>query len=150
MLSTLRMTTSTPTRVSQIFLDIALDMSLEQIVDFPTRGGNLLDLGFTSHLPHKVRFKTLPPVGLKSGHNVVLLGASLQAVRATPVKRKMYLWKKADSDSIKITLSDYSKLFRADKFSSVEDMWQNFRTAKMTTMEKRVPSKMSSSKHTHP
>ena len=147
---TIKNTNQYPLQVSQTFLDIALDMSLEQIVDFPTRGDNQLDLVFTSHPSHKVRCKPLPPIGLKSDHDVVLLDTSLQAVRAKPVKRKIYLWKKADTEGITTTLSNYSKGFRAEAFSSVEDMWQNLKTAITTTMEKFVPSKMSSSKHTHP
>ena len=97
---TIKNTNQYPLQVSQTFLDIALDMSLEQIVDFPTRGDNQLDLVFTSHPSHKVRCKPLPPIGLKSDHDVVLLDTSLQAVRAKPVKRKIYLWKKADTEGI--------------------------------------------------
>ena len=133
---TIKNTNQYPLRVSQTFLDIALDMSLEQIVDFPTRGDNQLDLVFTSHPSHKVRCKPLPPIGLKSDHDVVLLDTSLQAVRAKPVKRKIYLWKKADTEGITTTLSNYSKVFQAEAFSSVEDMWQNLKTAITTTMEK--------------
>ena len=84
---TIKNTNQYPPRVSQTFLD----MSLEQIVDFPTRGDNQLDLVFTSHPSHKVRCKPLPPIGLKSDHDVVLLDTSLQVVRAKPVKRKIYL-----------------------------------------------------------
>ena len=57
---------------------------------------------------------------------------------------------RADTEGITTTLSNYSKAFRAEAFSSVEDMWQNLKTALTTTMEKFVPSKMSSSEHTHP
>ena len=64
--------------------------------------------------------------------------------------RSIYLWKKADTEGITTTLSNYSKAFRAEAFFSVEGMWQNLKTAITTTMEKFVPSKMSSSKHTHP
>ena len=74
----------------------------------------------------------------------------LSRLFAQPVKCKKYLWKKADTESITTTLSNYSKAFRAEAFSSVEDIWQNLKTAITTTMEKFVPSKMSSSKHTHP
>ena len=119
-------------------------------MDFSTRGDNQLDLVITSYPSHKVRCKPLPPIGLKSDHDVFLLDTSLQAVRAKPVKRTIYLWKKADTKGITTTLSNYSKAFRAEAFSSVEDMWQNLKTAITTTMEKFVPSKMSSSKHTHP
>ena len=79
---TIKNTNQYPLRVSQTFLDIALDMSLEQIVDFPTRGDNQLDLVFTSHPSHKVCCKPLPPIGLKSDHDIVLQDTSLQAVNS--------------------------------------------------------------------
>ena len=139
-----------PIKVSQTFMDIGLGMCLEQIVDFPTRGDNTLDLIFTSHPSHKIRCKPLLPTGLKSGHDIVLLDTSLQAVRATPVKRKIYLWKKADTENIKTTRTDYCRTFPAERFASVEDMWQNLKSALTNnTMEKFVPSKISSSKYTH-
>ncbi|MEW8548082.1 MAG: reverse transcriptase family protein, partial [Candidatus Thiodiazotropha sp.] len=99
---------------------------------------------------HKIRCKPLPPIGLRSDHDVVLYDTSLQAVRAKPVKRKIYLWKQADTANIRTTLSNYSNSFQADAFDCVEDMWQSFKTALISTMEKFVPSKMSSSRHTHP
>jgi hypothetical protein len=36
-------------KVNQTYLDLAAEHSLEQMVDFPTRGDNTLDLVFTSH-----------------------------------------------------------------------------------------------------
>ena len=117
MLSTLRMTTSTQYELARY------SWILPWICPyFPTIGDNLLDLVFTSHPSHKVRCKPLPPVGLKSDHDMVLLETSLQAVRAKPVKCKIYLWKKADTDSIKNSLFYYSKLFIADKLSSVNPL----------------------------
>ena len=41
--------TQYPSRISQAFLDIVSDNSLEQMVDFPTRKDKTLDLLFTSH-----------------------------------------------------------------------------------------------------
>lgn len=58
-------------RDSQTVLDIALDLGLE-MVDFPTRQENTLDLILTSHPGFKLRFNPLPPLGLKSDHEIVL------------------------------------------------------------------------------
>ena len=47
-------------------------MSLEQMADFPTRQVNSLDLIFTSHPSFTIRCKPMPPIGLKSDHDIVL------------------------------------------------------------------------------
>ena len=41
--------TQYPSRLNKTFLDIVADNSLEQIIDFPTRKDNTLDLILTSH-----------------------------------------------------------------------------------------------------
>jgi hypothetical protein len=48
---------------NQTYLDIASDNGLEQIVDFPTRNENTLDLIFTSHPSYKQRCKPIPAIG---------------------------------------------------------------------------------------
>ena len=55
--------TQYPTRVSQAFLDIVADYSLEQMVDFPTRKDKTLDLLFTSHPSYVEKCKPLPSIG---------------------------------------------------------------------------------------
>ena len=135
---TIKNTNQSPLQVSKTFLDIALDIFLQQIVEFSTVS------------PQVIPRTPLPLIRLKSDHDVVLLDISLQVVRAKPFECKIYLWKKTDTERITPTLSNYSKAFRAEAFSSVENMWQNLKTAITTSMEKFVPSKMSSSKHTHP
>ena len=67
--------TQYPSRVSQAFLDIVSDNSLEQMVDFPTRKDKTLDLLFTSHPSHVEKCKPLPSIG-NSDHDIVLLDTS--------------------------------------------------------------------------
>ena len=119
-------------------------------MDFPARDDSTLDLILTSHPSHKILCKSLPPTGLRSGHDVVLYDTSLQAVRAKPVKRKIYLWKRADTVNIKLSLSNNSKSFKAETFNCVEDMWQNFNATIDSTMEKFVIFNMYSFSHAHP
>ena len=98
-------------------------------MDFPSREDHTLVLIFTSHSSHKIRCKPLPPIGLQSDHDVVIYDTSLQAVRTKPVKRKICLWKQADTPNIKTTLSNNSNPFLTGTFDSIEDMWQNFKIA---------------------
>jgi hypothetical protein len=48
---------------NQTFLEIVADNGLEQIVDFPTRKDNTLDLTLLSHPAYKLRCKPLPSIG---------------------------------------------------------------------------------------
>lgn len=79
---------SYPHRVSQNFLDLAHDLSLEQMVDFPTRYENTLDLVLTSHPAFMTCCKPLPPIG---DHDIVLYDSSHQVVRTRPPRRKILL-----------------------------------------------------------
>ena len=47
-----------------------MELGLEQLVDFPTRLENTLDLIFTSHPSFKIRCKPLPPIGQKSDRDI--------------------------------------------------------------------------------
>ena len=102
-----------PRRVSKTYLDVASDLGLEQMVDFPTRGDNTLDLIFTSHPSYQERCKPLPPISAKSDHDIVLFDSAHQPVRARPKRRTIYLWKKADTEGIVKFLTAYSEFFSA-------------------------------------
>ena len=77
-----------PQRVNQLFLDLSHNLGLEQIVDFPTRQDNTLDLVFTSHPAFKLRCKSLPPSGKKGNHDIVLDDCSHKVVRSKTPRRK--------------------------------------------------------------
>ena len=83
-----------PHCVSETFLDIALDLNLEQV--------------FMSHPSYKVRNKPLPPVGYKRDYDVVLLETAYRPHRARVPRRKLYLWRKADTQGIKQHLQSFS------------------------------------------
>ena len=142
--------TSYPQRVSQTFLDITMELGLEQLVDFPTRLENTLDLIFTSHPSFKIRCKPLPPIGQKSDHDIVLLDTAHQPLRARLPRRKIFLWKRADAEKIKQHLKEFSHSFIKETSQSVECMWTLFKSAITSAVEKHVPTKMSSTRQTHP
>ncbi|CAC5410107.1 unnamed protein product [Mytilus coruscus] len=89
-----------PIRTNQTFLEIVADNGLEQIVHFTTRKDNTLDLILTSHPAFKLRCKPLPSIG-NSDHDIVLLDLACKPFKPKPLRRKIYLWKKAEIHKIK-------------------------------------------------
>ena len=139
-----------PHRVSKTFLDIAKDLNLEQVVFFPTRLQNTLDLVFMYHPTFKIRYKPLPPIGLKSDHAMVLLDTSILPVRNRLPRRRIYIWKKANVDCIRSHFQTFADRFCTTSAQSVEDIWTPFKSAKSSAVSQHVPSKMSSTRQTHP
>jgi len=74
-------------------LDILLYHSLSQIVTFPTRQQNTLDIFITNH-PTPVKSCTSIP-GI-SNHDTVCIESEIFARIQKSVPRKIYLWKKAN------------------------------------------------------
>ena len=58
--------------------------------------------------------------------------------------------KNANVPGIKEHLQDFSRTFCSTTNQSVEQMWASFKSAATTTVDKFVPSKMSSTLQTHP
>ena len=130
-----------PHRVRKTFLYIEMDLNLEQVVSFPTRLQNTLDLVFMSHPSFKMRCKPLPPIGLKSDH---------QPVRTRLPRRKIYIWKKTNVDGIRSHFRTFAGQCCTFSAQSVEDMWTMFKSAISSAVSQHVPSKMSSTRQTHP
>ena len=71
---------------------------MEQMIDFPTRGERTLDLIFTNHASLVDVCEGLPAL---SDHDVVFLDMYAKAQRQKPVRRKIYLWKRVDLESLR-------------------------------------------------
>ena len=141
--------TQYPSRMSQAFLDIVSDNSLEQMVDFPTRKDKTLDLLFTSHPSYVEKCKPLTSIG-NSDHDIVLLDTSFVFRPPKPLRRMIYLWKSADIQGIQEDLDEYSMHFEETNFDSIDTMWNSFKNKIHSIMAERVPTKMTQARYTHP
>ena len=83
-------------------------VGLDQIVDFPTRGNNILDFVMTNRPSLVSRCEGSP--GL-SDHDVVFLDMNACAMRQKPARRKIYLWKHANFDKMRAESSTWTKEF---------------------------------------
>ena len=134
---------------NQTYLDIASDNGLEQIVDFPTRNENTLDLIVTSHPSYKQRCKPIPTIG-NSDHAIVLLDIACNLIKPKPTRHKISLWKKANIYKIQENLIVFGENFRDQTYDSIESMWNHFKTAVKRIIDQSVPTKMTRARHTHP
>ena len=102
-----------------------------------------------SHPAYKLRCKPLPSIG-NSDHDIVLLDIACKPFKPKPVRRKIYLWKKADIYKIKEDLESFGNTFRNIGKRDIESLWHALKDAIQNTIDKRVPSKMTQGRHTHP
>ena len=84
--------------INQRFLGCIHHCASEHIVDFPTRLGATLDL-FMTNRPSLVD-KCRPAPGVRD-HDIVYVTSSASVRRSKPVQHKIYLWNKADLDTMK-------------------------------------------------
>ena len=138
-----------PAKVNQAFLDMIADNGLEQLVNFHTRKDRTLDLILTSHPSFKVRCKPMPSIG-NSDHDIVLLDTTIKAQRPKPAKRKIWLWKRADEETIKNSTKVLTDSILNKQYNQVEEIWSDYKNGLIKIMEDHVPNKMTTSRFTHP
>ena len=113
--------------INMRFLEMLQNCGLEQSVTFPTRHQNILDL-FLTNRPSLIN-RCSPIPGL-SDHDAVFIESPAVAKRGKPVKRKIYLWKRADMEKMQSECLEFQQHFmeKYSTSSSVEDMWQDIST----------------------
>ncbi|CAG2188737.1 unnamed protein product [Mytilus edulis] len=94
------------------------------------------------------RCKTLPPIG-NSDHDIVLVDISANVNKPKPTKRKIYLWKKADLESIGKHLDSQFDTFKKTNFDDINNMWTSIKQIIKDSMEKYVPTKTSLARQSH-
>ena len=110
--------------INDDFISCVNDSGLEQLVDFPTRSNNILDI-LLSNRPSLVNWAQCLP-GL-SDHDMVLVDSDVVTKRNKPVKRETRLWKKSNEADLKHDL----QLFYDDFMNSnsietpAEDLWKS-------------------------
>ncbi|XP_063969561.1 uncharacterized protein LOC135157548 [Lytechinus pictus] len=135
--------------VNSAFLSTFQDLCLSQIVDFPTRGQSILDV-FLTNRPSLIR-KCIPLPGI-SDHDMVLTVADIRAKIQRPIKRKVYLWKKANMDTIREAMASFAESYLAQTSldTPVESQWTEIKSKILSALEEDVPSKMTSCRFSQP
>jgi len=132
-------------------VDIVKEHCLTQIVDVPTRLDKTLDILLTNNPTPVNRIKGMPPIG-KSDHDIIHIEYDVNAKRIRKTPRKILLYNKADFESLRKHLHDFSERLQSTKIdqASANDIWNNFKDTLLKGIEKFIPSKMSKSKVGYP
>ena len=125
-----------------LFLDTLANTELQQIVNFPTRSNNTLDIVLTNR-PSLARQCVGMP-GL-SDHDIVFVETSSRAIRHKPARRKILLWKHANFDDIRLKISNWTRNFISSNttFTPVEDLAAIINDSLSKIVSDNVPSKLS-------
>ena len=123
----------------QRLIDISLDHNIEQTIDKPTRGGNILDLLFTNNKSTLHNFVIMPPLG-KSDHDIIYAEINVRPNRMSTPHRKVFVFRKADWDGIKRKLNAlFEKMQENAKQPPVNELWNTFKTTLLDGMREFIP-----------
>ena len=137
-----------PRRISECMLDTMHDLSMEQIVNFSTRGNNILEV-FMTNTPSLVN-RCEPVPGVSDHETAVFIEACIVAKRQKCVKRKIHLWKKGDINKIREEIEAFTDTFMESYglHTPVEQLWSLLKNKLNDTIEKHIPSKMTTTRPT--
>ena len=136
------------TKTATKLLDFTIEHGLEQLVKKPTRGENILDLVLTNNVNLVIGVSVEP--GL-SDHSIVKVNLDLKLKRRKPNRRKVYLRHKADETGIKNDIFNFQVKYAEEMGqASVQEKWDAIEKEIKATMDRHVPSKMSSHRHDLP
>ena len=132
--------------VQEKLVDVAIDHSLTQVQEEPTRYNNLLDLTFTNN-PSLIRSCSCIP-GI-SDHEAVVVDSIIRPSYTPTKKRKMFCYKKANWDGLNADCAVLSQQIKTkyDSGECVINLWNMFKTGLNKAIEKHIPSKMIFNKH---
>ena len=136
-----------PAAMSSIYLNIPGQCGVEQLVEAPTRGNNILDLFFTSQPSPVSKCKPIPGIG---DHDAVLVDTLTKPQRSKPVHRKIYLWDKADLAKMKQEATGITDVLRTIQDEGIDTLWETFSDQLLTTLDSNVPHKTTRSRVTNP
>ena len=129
----------------QMLIDITNDHGLEQLVDFPTRERNTLDLISTS-LPGQ--FVDIFSLDKLSDHDIVSGTLKIAIPPLKKPRRKVYRYQKGDYESMRAETLKFAKERYFNGYSDTRSVQENFNLITSFSQEsadKHVPSKTSRS-----
>jgi len=117
---------SYPTQISTLLTVLTYDLGLEQVVNFPTRGQNTIDIFLTNRPSLISKCKPIPGI---SDHDIIFTETLTRVPHQKPPSRIILLWKRADTEVLQRAVHDFSDNF-VSKYSSskdIETLWTSFR-----------------------
>ena len=111
------------------------------------QANNILDLFFTSNPSLVSKCKPISGVG---DHDAVIVDTLDKPQRSKPVRRKIYLWDKADLANLKHQALNITSTLQTILPQEIDALWESFRDQLMTILDNNVPHKNTRSRATNP
>ena len=136
-----------PVKVNEMLLNTVQDLDLDQIVKFPTRKQNTLDLFLTNRPSLVNRCEPIP--GISDHDTAIFINIVAKAQLAKPPKRKILIWKRGDFESLRKEIATFSQSLTEshNPNTPVDQLWECIKSTLHNATDKYVPSKMSSSRY---
>jgi len=131
---------SSSSSLSNIFLDFTLEFGFNQIVDFPNRGQNTLDVFLTNHPSYEY---TCQPLTGISDREIICLISAVDVDLHQAVHKKIYLWQRVDFDDIRAIANNLSEEFlnEFDTDIPIELLWSEFKIICKKCLD-QIPTKL--------
>ena len=97
-----------PLKINEFFLDFTNTFGISQLVDFPARYNNTLDIFLTNH-PSLTNYYNLIP-GI-SNLEAILTESNINVILHKLSSRKIFLWNRADPELVRIFFDRFSNQF---------------------------------------
>ncbi|XP_060583415.1 uncharacterized protein LOC132739673 [Ruditapes philippinarum] len=133
--------------INEAFLHMEPDLGLTQMIDFHTRGNNILDL-FFSNRPDLVN-QCSPMPGI-SDHHAVFIDTNMCVPRLKPPKHTLLMWGKANIDNMKKKCSNLSDTILNLTDTNIEDCWTLFKHGCTHIVAEEVPARQTSQRYNQP
>jgi len=130
------------TGINQLFVDSINDYGLEQFINIPTRGNNILDLLLCSHPNLISNIKIAPGI---SDHDAILYSLDLHSRPLIDrIDHPIYLYYKGNLEGLKVDISNFQTQFlTSDPYSNeLESNWQNFKHALSDAITTHIPQRL--------
>ena len=137
-------------QINELFIDTFAMLGLSQMVTFPTRLHNTLDVFLTNRPSLVNRCEPIP--GVSDHDAAVYVNSDIVPKRQRPVQRKIHIWKKADTELIKEDLAAFAEEMqtRYNPETPVETLWALFTAKCQSVLANHVPTKLSSQRYNQP
>jgi hypothetical protein len=127
-------------RLHQQFRDIIADLGMDQIVEKPTRGDNILDLLVTNHPNIFPRIEIAPDL---SDHDIVYSELQLNAARTSQIPRLVPCYGKPDWDGLRTAAQELTNTILSSHSASpnAEAIWAALKSGLDELAEQFIPHK---------
>ena len=126
----------------QSLIDLTCDFGLEQLVRFPTRLNNILDLFMTSNPSLVEKCSSIPGMSDHDAIPVIILNTKPMKNKQKP--RKIFLYKKANISELCNEVSKISEDFIKKDINptTTECLWNEFKERVHLAVSNNIPTKM--------